>query len=146
MTQFEIRTVDLPSFVNQIHRQAIGFDQMFEKLSTLTNSKDNYPPHNLVKIDDNNFAIELAVAGFDENEITIELDKNVLTITGEQIKVKDAEYLHKGISSRDFTRSFPLAEHIQVGVAKVKNGILSVALERIVPEDKKPKTIAITYE
>lgn len=149
MTQLEIRTLDLPSFVNQIHRQTIGFDRMFEELNrsfASSRGSDNYPPHNVVKLDDTHYVIEVAVAGFAEDEIDVELKENVLTVKGEQEK-KDTEieYLHKGISARNFTRTFPLAEHIEVRGATVRNGILAVALEQIVPEEHKPKKIQITF-
>ena len=148
MTQLQIHTLDLPTFVNQIHRQAIGFDSLFEQLNRqFTNSKsDNYPPHNVVKLDDTHYVIEVAVAGFNEDEIDVELKENVLTVKGEQAKKEaEVEYLHKGISARNFTRTFPLAEHIEVRGATVKNGILAIALEQIVPEEDKPKKIAITF-
>jgi len=129
MTQFTLHTIDLPA----LHRHAIGFDQLFDQLNkTFANSKadGNYPPHNVVKLDDTHYVLELAVAGFSEKEIDLELKDNVLTVKGEQTKTdKDVEYLHKGISTRNFVRTFPLAEHIQVKGATVKNGILAVALE-----------------
>ena len=149
MTQIQLHTLDLPSFVNQIHRQTIGFDRMFDELNrTFANSRtDNYPPHNVVKLDDTHYVIEVAVAGFAENEIDVELKDNVLTVKGEQTKKEnDIEYLHKGISARNFVRTFPLAEHIEVRGATVNNGILSVALEMVVPEENKPKKIAITFK
>jgi len=148
MTQLQIHTLDLPTFVNQIHRQAIGFDSLFEQLNrNFANSKsDNYPPHNVVKLDDTHYVIEVAVAGFAEDEIDVELKENVLTVKGEQAKrEEEVEYLHKGISARNFTRTFPLAEHIEVRGATVQNGILAIALEQIVPEEDKPKKIAITF-
>ncbi len=148
MTQFNIRTLDLPSF----HRHAIGFDRMFDELNrTFANSKaDNYPPHNVVQLDDTHFVVEVAVAGFAENEIDVKLADNVLTVTGEKIKVEDEvnkpEYLHKGISTRNFTRNFNLADNVEVRGAYVENGILAVNLELVVPEEKKPKSIQITYK
>jgi molecular chaperone IbpA len=149
MTQLEIRSLDLPAFVNQIHRQTIGFDRLFEDLNrTFANSRTdgNYPPHNVVKLDDTHYIIELAVAGFSEKEIDLELKENILTVKGEQIKPEiEVEYLHKGISARNFVRTFPLAEHIEVRGATVKNGILSIALEQVIPEENKPKKIAITF-
>ena len=148
MTQLQIHTLDLPSFVNQIHRQAIGFDSLFEQLNrNFANSKsDNYPPHNVVKLDDNHYVIEVAVAGFAEDEIDVELKENVLTVKGEQVKKEaEVEYLHKGISARNFVRTFPLAEHIEVRGATVKNGILAVALEQVLPEEQKAKKIQITF-
>ena len=150
MTQFTLHTIDLPSFVNQIHRQTIGFDHVFEELNrSFANSKTegNYPPHNVVKLDDTHYVIEVAVAGFAENEIDVELKENVLTVRGEQDKDQpEVEYLHKGISARNFVRTFPLADHIEVRGATVKNGILAIALEQLVPEENKPKKIAITFE
>ena len=148
MTQLQIHALDLPSFVNQIHRQTIGFDSLFDQLNRqFANSKsDNYPPHTVVKLDDTHYVIELAVAGFAENEIDVELKENVLTVRGEKPKAeKEIEYLHKGISARNFVRTFPLAENIEVRGASVKNGILAIALEQLVPEEEKPKKIAITF-
>ena len=149
MTQLEIRTLDLPSFVNQIHRQAIGFDRMFEDLNRqFTNSRadGNYPPHNVVKLDDTHFVIELAVAGFAEDEIDVELKENVLTVKGERAKKdEEVEYLHKGLSTRNFERTFRLADNTEVKGATIKNGILAIALEHIVPEEQKAKKIAITF-
>ena len=145
MTQFTLRTFDLPS----LHRHAVGFDRMFEELNrTFAASKDNYPPHNIVQLDDTHFVIEVAVAGFKENEIDVELKENLLTVRGEKVKDEDSvqpNYLHKGISARNFTRTFPLAENIQVRGASVENGILAVALEMVVPEEKKSKKIAIAF-
>jgi molecular chaperone IbpA len=145
MTQFTLHTIDLPA----LHRHAIGFDQLFDQLNkTFANSKadGNYPPHNVVKLDDSHYVLELAVAGFSESEIDIELKENTLTVKGEREKTdKEVEYLHKGISARNFVRTFPLAEHIKVKGATVKNGILAVALEEVVPEEQKAKKIAITF-
>jgi molecular chaperone IbpA len=145
MTQFTLRTLDLPA----LHRHAIGFDQMFEQLNrTFANTKaDNYPPHNVVQLDDTHFIIELAVAGFAESEIDVELADNVLTVKGETTSPdrEQSKYLHKGISTRNFTRSFPLAENIEVRNATVQNGILAVDLELVIPEEKKAKKIAITF-
>lgn len=145
MTQFTLHALDLPA----LHRHAIGFDQLFEQLNrTFANSKSdgNYPPHNVVKLDDTHYVIELAVAGFSESEVDIELTENVLTVKGERIKSeKETEYLHKGISTRNFIRTFPLAENVKVRGATVQNGILAIALEQIVPEEQKAKKIAITF-
>ena len=145
MTQFTLHTLDLPS----LHRHAIGFDTLFEQLNrTFANSKTdgNYPPHNVVKLDDTHYVIELAVAGFADSEIDVELKDNILTVKGDKAKTDtEVEYLHRGISARNFTRTFPLAEHIEVRGATVKNGILVIALEQVVPEEDKPKKIAITF-
>lgn len=153
MTQFTIgklHSLDVPAFVNQLHRQTIGFDQVFETLNrTFANSKSdgNYPPHNVVKLDETHYLIELAVAGFDQTEIDVELKENVLTVKGERAKKEDEiEYLHRGIGYRNFVRTFPLAENVQVRGASVKNGILAVALEQVVPEEQRPKKIAINFQ
>lgn len=144
MTQFTLRTIDLPA----LHRHSIGFDQMFEQLNRFTNTKgeSNYPPHNVVQLDDTHFVIEVAVAGFAEDEIDVELKDNVLVVKGEQKEpALEVTYVHKGISNRDFIRNFPLAEHIEVRGATVKNGILAIALEQVVPEEQKAKKIEITF-
>ena len=145
MTQFTLHTLDLPS----LHRHAIGFDEMFHQLNrTFANSKTdgNYPPHNLIKLDETHYVIEVAVAGFADNEIDVELKDNVVTITGEQKpKEVEVEYQHKGISTRNFVRTFPLAEHVEVRGATVKNGILSIALEKLIPEEQKAKKVQITF-
>lgn len=147
MTQFSLSTLDLPT----LHRHAIGFDRIFDELNrTFANSAngrtDNYPPHNVVKLDDTHYVIEVAVAGFAEDEIDVELKENVLTVKGEQTKKeKEVEYLHKGISARNFVRVFTLANDMQVRGATVKNGILAIALEQVVPEEQKAKKIQITF-
>ena len=146
MTQFTIHTLDLPA----LHRHAIGFDQLFEQLNRTLSGKSegNYPPHNVIKTGDDTVTIEVAVAGFAEGEIDIALDKRLLTITGARKRAEDEnhEYLHRGISSRDFKHTFTLAEHVEVKSATIRDGILAVHLEREVPEEAKPKTIAITYQ
>lgn len=137
-----LRSLDIPS----IHKFGIGFDSMFDELMRINNQQNqtNYPPYNIVKLTEDNFLIEIAVAGFSEGEIDINLDNRVLTIRGTKITHAN-EYLHKGISDRDFIREFTLAEYVEVANAVQKDGILTINLERIIPEEKKPKTIAITY-
>ena len=146
--ELTLRSLDIPS----IHKFAVGFDTIIDELQRVSNQRDNYPPYNVVKHDDDHFTIEVGVAGFQEGDINITVEKNILTIKGEQaIKVyqedeAQPEYLHRGISSRNFVRTFPLAEHVEVIGAKAENGILMVELERQVPEEQKPKSIAITYK
>lgn len=146
MTQFTFSALDIPA----LHRHAIGFDRMFEDLNrSFANSKssDNYPPYNVIKLDDTHYVVEVAVAGFSETELDVELKDGILSVSGEKVKQEDdiTEYLHKGISARGFLRRFTLAENVEVHAATVKNGVLSVALEHVVPEEKKPKKIAITF-
>lgn len=150
MTQFTFSTLDIPS----LHRHAIGFDRMFEELNrSFANSKggDNYPPYNVIKLDDTHYVVEVAVAGFSEDELDVELKDGTLSVSGEkvnsEVKISGyaAEYLHKGISARNFLRRFTLAENVEVRAATVKNGVLSVDLEHVIPEEKKLKKIAITF-
>ena len=140
-----LRSFDIPAF----NKFGIGFENLFDDLQrvTQTQSSTNYPPHNVIKTGDNTVTIEVAVAGFAEGEIDIALDKRLLTITGNKQRDDDAahEYLHRGISSRDFKQTFPLAEHVEVKGATIRDGILTVLLEREIPESAKPKSIAITY-
>ena len=143
--QYTFSTLDLPT----LQRHAVGFDRIFEELNrTFTNSRtDNYPPYNIAKLDDTHFVIEVAVAGFAEEELDVELKDGTLIVKGEQAKKEnEVEYQHKGISTRNFTRTFTLGEHIEVKGATVKNGILAVALELVVPEEKQPKKIAISFQ
>ena len=122
----------------------IGFDQLFQEFDSI--QKENttvYPPHNVVKLDEDQYVIELAVAGFAELELDIETVENSLVITGEKSDKDEREYAHKGISARKFTRRFTLAEHVVVSEASLQNGILSISLERQVPEEKKPRKITI---
>jgi molecular chaperone IbpA len=143
-----LRSFDIPS----IHKFAVGFDSMFDELMRVSSQQgnQNYPPYNIVKHDENKFVIELAVAGFREGDVTVTVEKNQLTIVGEQIESldeleKNYEYLHRGISSRSFNRTFTLADHVEVTGATVSNGILAITLERQIPEELKPKKIAITF-
>jgi molecular chaperone IbpA len=142
------KTLTLRSFdIPPLHKFGIGFDSMLMRVtSPQTNS--NYPPHNVIKTGENTVTIEVAVAGFVEGEIDISLERRVLTIAGSRKIEEDSahEYLHRGISSRDFRHSFTLGEHVEVNGATIRNGILSVCLECKVPEEAKPKAIAITYQ
>jgi len=141
-----LRSFDLP----QLHKFGIGFDSMFNDLERImqVQSNSNYPPHNVIKTGDDTVTIEVAVAGFREGEIDISLDKRVLTISGAKKTEEntDWDYLHRGISSRDFRQNFTLAEHVEVRSAGIRDGILSVNLERVIPEEARPKSIAITYQ
>lgn len=139
-----LRSFDIPS----IHKFAVGFDNIFDDILRTANSQtSNYPPYNIVKHSEDKFSIELAVAGFREGDINVTVEKNVLIIEGEQALElnQQVEYLHRGISARSFSRSFTLADHVEIKDAKVENGILSIALERKIPEELQPKKIAIKY-
>lgn len=143
---FEIRSLDLPTFA----RHAVGFDRLFEEMNrTFANSRgsDNYPPYNIAQLDDTHYIIEVAVAGFAEKEIDVELKDQHLVVKGtKEKKESEIKYAHKGISNRNFERDFTLADNVQVKGATVQNGILAIALEVIVPEEQKPKKIEITFQ
>ena len=137
-----ITTLDLPS----IHRHFVGFDRMFDEMDRMfENSKSQgYPPYNIAKLNDNEFMISLAVAGFGMDNLAIEKDKDVLKIVGTAPKGDDeVNYLHRGIGGRNFRREFTLAEHVDVHNAELKNGMLNIHLKREVPEELQPKKIKI---
>jgi molecular chaperone IbpA len=129
-----------------LNRALIGFDQLFNDVERrfANQVQTNYPPYNVLKHDDDHFEIEIAVAGFDREDIAIEVDQNQLTIKGQRLKEEDAsKYLHRGLAARDFERSWTLADYMIVGDAELTNGILRVKLTRVVPEALKPRLIAI---
>lgn len=140
-----LRSLDIPS----VHKFGIGFDSTLNELLRLTEQNNtNYPPYNIVKQTEDKFYIEVATAGFGEGDINIQVENHTLTISG--VKTYEAnkpelEYLHHGISNRSFERSFRLGEHVEVIDAQNHNGILTVYLERQIPEEMKPKTIDIKY-
>jgi len=144
-----LRSFDIPA----LHKFGIGFDNMFDDLMRVSTqqSTSNYPPYNIVQINDDEYMIAVAVAGFGHDNLSVTKDKKFLIIEGkhaaENVEVEDptAVYLHKGISERSFRREFQLADHVEISNAHLELGILSVHLRREVPEDAKPKTIAITY-
>jgi len=144
-----LRSFDIPS----IHKFGIGFDNMFDELMRVSaqQSSTNYPPYDIVQINEDEYMISMAVAGFGHDNLTVTKDKKFLIIEGkhsrETVEHEDAttKYLHKGISERSFRREFQLADHVEISNAHLELGILSVHLTREVPEDAKPKSIAITY-
>ena len=123
----------------------LGFDHIFDELERVTNhAKDSYPPHNVVKQDDMKYEIELAIAGFSQDDLEIELKDHVLSIKGEREQKRDQDkYVYKGISARKFYKSFRLSEYAEVSGADMKDGILHVKLVRIIPEEDKPVSIKI---
>ena len=120
----------------------IGFQP---NIQTWTNvaRQETYPPYNLVKVDEDTTRVDLALAGFDKKDVEVTVDNGSLIIKGEIGSEESGETLHKGIATRKFTRSFALSEFMEVTSAEFKNGLLSITVERIVPEEKKPKTIKI---
>ena len=136
----QLRTIN-PADLAQISRALVGFDQYFNN-ARLNNT--NYPPHNIVKFSESRYAIEVAVAGFSKEEITVEVDQDQLVVRGtQQASAEGKEYLHRGLASRDFEQSWTLAEYMEVKGAEVKDGMLIVEIERIVPDSLQPRKIEI---
>lgn len=125
---------------------AIGFDYLRDRLTDIetVNSSSNYPPYNIIKHDAENWSIEIAVAGFKRSELDIELAEGVLTVTAKaETTADDVEYVHRGLAKRAFTRKWTLADDVVVREAALTDGVLSIKLERIIPEEKKPRKIDI---
>ena len=121
----------------------IGWESFFPRLETLAKTNSTaFPPYNVRKVDDDNFVIELAVAGYNKSNLTITEESNNLTVVGELPDTGD-EYIHKGIAGRKFTRTFALAEHMITRESHLVDGMLLISVERVIPEEKKPKSIAI---
>lgn len=128
----------------RINTYSIGFDRMFDNLMNVPTAS-SYPPYNIVKNDDDKFTLEIAVAGFSKDEIEIEFKENILKIESKSRPEgdDDKEYLHKGISNKRFVKTFTLSDDVVVNGADMKDGILKIEMERIIPEEKKPRLIEI---
>jgi molecular chaperone IbpA len=139
----------IPSFwgTKDMDKFFVGFDDQFSRLQKLhddvTKNIPNYPPYNIKKHDDTHYTIEIAVAGFGQQDIDIELDGDKLVVKGNVQAAEDDDFLFRGIANRAFTRSFALNDQVEVKNAEIFNGMLKIALERLVPESKKPKKIAV---
>lgn len=138
-----MNTIDL----SPLYRSTIGFDRLGALLDTALRadqSSAGYPPYNIEAVGENRYAITLAVAGFEENELDIQVERGVLTVRGKKSdEGKERKYLHQGIATRAFERKFSLADHVEVTGAQLTNGLLNISLVREIPEAMKPKTIAI---
>jgi molecular chaperone IbpA len=136
VTQFAMDLFNDPFF--------IGFNRELGRLNSAhkTNTQ-SYPPYDLLKLDEDTYRISIAIAGFSKDDINVSVDNGTLIIKGEIVEVIDAEVVHKGIAGRKFTRSFALGEYMEVTGADMKDGMLHINVDRIIPEDKKPKTIKI---
>ena len=143
MTRQRLTTLDLPHF----HRATIGFDQMFNELERQFANSPNgngYPPYNIAQINEDEYMISLAVAGFGMDNLSIEKDGKMLRIEGTAPKgEEEVNYLHKGIGGRNFQREFTLADHVEVESAGLELGMLNVHLKRNIPEELQPKKIMI---
>lgn len=135
MTKLQL---DMPSLTRQI----IGFDRLFHEAERKLNTM-HYPPHNIVKIGEDEYIIELAVAGFGREELDVRYEDSTLTVSGKHMQNADREYIYQGIGYRNFIKNITLTEYIEVVGAELKDGLLLVKLERIIPDELKAKTIKI---
>lgn len=142
--QLTLRSLDIPS----IHKFAVGFDSLFDEMIRINAQQGgtNYPPFNIVQINEDEYVISLAVAGFGPDNIDVTKEGNYLVVDGAPaLPLEDINYLHKGISTRSFRREFKLADHVDIENCNLELGILSIKLKRTIPEEQKPKKIAINY-
>ena len=139
----------------RIRKFGVGFDSMVDQLTSdfFTDSyqgTQNFPPYNIIKKDDLSYDIEMAVAGFSQEDLEIDYADNVLTVSSKEIEPfknsKEPEYIHKGIAVRKFTKKFTLAEDVIVNDASMKNGMLTISMEKVVPEGKRKRSIKIVSE
>jgi molecular chaperone IbpA len=132
---------------NALNRALVGFDSLFDNFEQrfANQIQQNYPPYNILKHDDDTYEIEIAVTGFDKDEVIVEIDQNNLVVKGQRKEVDLVEptYLHRSLATRDFTRSWTLAEHMEVGEGRIKNGVLTIELKRVVPEALKPRVLKL---
>ena len=128
-----------------LRRSTVGFDRLFDLLETNAagQASENYPPFDLVQIDDNRYRISLAVAGFSSDEIDITAQQNQLVVTGKKADDNGQNFIHRGIATRSFERRFGLADYIKVSDADIRDGLLSIELVREIPEAMKPRKISI---
>ena len=141
------------SIFNSLRPFSIGFDDMFDQFESMLGNgaltmQSNYPPYNIRKTGSDNYAIEVALAGFNKKDVEVEFEDKILTVKTRQVnksddKNDDGEIIHKGISQRQFARSFTIADDVKVKGAELKDGLLTISCERIVPEHKKKKLIQI---
>jgi molecular chaperone IbpA len=136
--------------LSPLYRNAIGVDRLFDRIVNQMDhaAATNYPPYNIIETSENTYEVQVAVAGFSQGDLEITVKDGELIITGEKSETLPEGHVvrHHGISARKFIRTFSLGDYVEVRTAIAKDGILTVKLERIVPESAKPKTIAITYE
>ena len=141
------------SIFNSLRPFSIGFDDMFDQFENMLGNghltmQSNYPPYNIKKTGKDNYAIELALAGFSKDDVEVEFEDNLLSVRTKQVNKSEndnseGEIIHKGISQRQFARSFTFADDVKVGEGQLKDGLLTISCERIIPEHKKKKLIKI---
>ena len=137
-----MRTLDL----TPLYRSLVGFDRLADQLDAAARNEaaSGYPPYNIERTGENDYRIEIAVAGFKPEELNVEVKENLLTVTGRKAANDEArQYLHRGLAERNFERKFQLTDYLVVGDADLSNGLLSIALKRELPEALKPRSIEI---
>lgn len=132
-----------------LYRSTVGFDRLFNMFDTMPQpgGGQSYPPYNIERLSENAYRISMAVAGFSDDEIEIEVNRNQLSVKGEKVadeSDKEADFLYRGIATRSFERSFQLADHVEVQGAELKNGLLHIELKREIPEGLKPRKIPVS--
>ena len=139
-------TLSLIDNFNQLTPYAVGFDRVFDNLQRYVDNNvtsTGFPPYNIQKVGDYNYTIEMALAGFSKDDIEVEVADGTLSVRSDKKEEPDDEFYHRGISYRKFERKFTLADDLVVNGAKLENGMLTIDLERIVPEEKKPRLITV---
>tara|TARA_Y100000287_G_C14161617_1_gene325032 strand:- start:337 stop:786 length:450 start_codon:yes stop_codon:yes gene_type:complete len=135
---------NLVSAFPHIRRQFVGFDRVIDLLNqNFEVSVNSYPPFNIEKLDEENYEIQMALAGFKESDLNVTVEDGTLTVEGDQSSSEETDYIHQGIAERKFKKSWSLADTVIVEGAKLTEGILKVALKNVIPEEKKPQTIKI---
>lgn len=130
--------------LSPLYRSTVGFERLFSLLDTAADAQSqSYPPYNIERLGETDYRITMAVAGFSDSDLTIEIKENALTITGKRPDPQETKFLHQGIAARAFERRFQLADHVEVTGAKLEHGLLHIELKRVVPDAKKPRRIAI---
>lgn len=134
-----MRTFDF----SPLFRSTVGFDRLFDLMDSVPDQAQSYPPYNIERVDETHYCITLAVAGFAEKDLQAEVRDGVLTVIGKREPSEEAKFLYQGIAGRSFERRFQLAEYVEVRNAALENGLLHIDLERVIPEEKKPRQILI---
>ena len=143
MTEYRITAGNL---IPTLNRHMVGFDRLFGDMDRLfTHQAPSYPPYNIERISDSEYVITIAVAGFSKGDLSVTVDNGQLTVSGHKEDSEEQTSLHKGIATRDFTRSWNLAEFVEVESAECRDGMLKISLKQEVPEALKPKTIEIKF-
>ena len=130
---------DIDKFLNDVQKYSIGMEDWIHRMGSLHESKDNYPPYNLLKESEVRFRLEVALAGFKKEDVTVYTENNKLFVEGKKGEDVEGEYVHRGLAKRDFTRVWTIADDVAIDDVKYEDGILTVVLQRIIPDHQKKK-------